>query len=1308
MEFSGRHGQIITFYSFKGGVGRTMSLANVAWILASTGRRVLTVDWDLESPGLHRYYSPFLPDRDLRQSPGVIDAVVRFEERAGEAQANGEELGPGEIRRLARIQEYATSLERYEFPRGGSIDFVPSGRQTPEYSHVVSNFDWETFYTRLNGERFLFDLADDMRANYDVVLIDSRTGLSDNAGICTVTLPDTVVNCFAYNNQSIEGAVAVANTIRRLRPDDIRIFPVPSRVEDGEAAKLNRRRALAQQQFREFVAALGHADPGKYWGQVEQPYKPFYAYEETLATFGDRPYQENDLLAAYERLAGELVGERCKLDEISEAIRLGWLAEFEQRGTINPGPALICYTPRDRIWAEWIAYQLRLAGQRSVLQDVNAAVDATEVLARSDCAIVLLSQESVRVPQLETWWRLTVRRDIPGHGRFLVPVRVDGFRPPEPFADREPVDMFNVPERAARDSLLARLDLRDTGSGHIGGLAGGPTPRFPFEPARVWRAPARNPGFTGRDATLEALREQLNASNAQTGPVVLQGIGGVGKTQIAVEYVHRFNADYDIVWWISADQPALVVTALADLARELGLPIAGSGRADEEVAAVLEALRVGNPSANWIVIFDNTEDPEQIRRFLPTGSGDVVVTTPGQEWSRTAWTLDINVFDRSESRALLTRRVAGLSDAQADEIAAKLGDLPLAVEQAATWLATTGMSAERYLALLDEQLPRILNEPPPPGYRHPAAETWRLSQGRLQQANPAAAFLVELLAVMAPEPIPTTLLDSPGMADALARYDPIFRDQLMRNSLVREVSRFGLARVDSAVHALRMHRLVQSVIISDLAVEEQRRRREQIHVILAKAQRGEPDDQASWPTYQGILTHLEPSGALDSDDAEVHQLAVDMVRYLRYRGDLAGGRRLAERAIGIWQDRLGADHLSLLRMRSELGNILEAHGEYRAALDIQQDTADRMIAQRGHTYPHALIALSGVAAAYVGLGQYQQAVDLAEQVLLHWQTTVGDSHRRTVIARNNYAFFLMLAGDFARSREISEQAVVASEDVLGPSARWTLLIRRNLGRCLRADGDLGRSENVLRETLAGCQNALDEADEYTLLTRKELAVTLRRLGHLAEARELAERAVAGFGATVGAEHPHTLACRLEVANIRAAQSEHAEARAEAAEVLAGYSRIRGESHPATLTVANTFGVLECLDGEVADARTRLEQTFTALEATLPESHPYVWIGRMNLASALFQAGEVQAAREADTVSLARLRERLHSRSHPAILTAGVNLVASRLAAGDRTGGEAQREEVLRIAGELFDEKHPLMVALRSGGRAFFDLEPLST
>src|SRR4029079_14018607 len=145
MDSLDRCGQVVTFYSFKGGVGRTMALANIAWILASSGRRVLTVDWDLESPGLHRYFAPFLADRDLRQSPGVINAIQRF----ADVTANGP-VDPDEVHRLAPGKRYAVSLERFDFPDDGMIDYISPGQQGADYSRAVSTFDWEDFYLSHN------------------------------------------------------------------------------------------------------------------------------------------------------------------------------------------------------------------------------------------------------------------------------------------------------------------------------------------------------------------------------------------------------------------------------------------------------------------------------------------------------------------------------------------------------------------------------------------------------------------------------------------------------------------------------------------------------------------------------------------------------------------------------------------------------------------------------------------------------------------------------------------------------------------------------------------------------------------------------------------------------------------------------------------------------------------------------------------------------------------------------------------------------------------------------------------------------
>ncbi|WP_225828567.1 KGGVGR-motif variant AAA ATPase [Streptomyces naphthomycinicus] len=343
--------RIITFYSYKGGTGRSMALANTAWILASNGRRVLMVDWDLEAPGLHRYFHPFLPDHELRSSPGVIDMVWEYATAATDPTAADE---PGWPERLAAVRPYAMSVE-YEFPGKGTIDFVPAGRQDPLYSTLVTTFDWNNFYERLGGGGFVEALKRNMRAHYDYVLIDSRTGLSDTAGICTVQFPDILVNCFSHSNQAIDGAEAVASSVHRQRArNQLRMFPVPMRVEDGEADRLEAGRHYAEAAFGRYLSHV--RDPKAYWGRVEVPYKPFYAYEEVLATFRDEPGHPGSVLAATERLVGYLTdGDITGLGApLAQAERQAILRRFqrprpqdpdldERRVDKRPARVLICY-----------------------------------------------------------------------------------------------------------------------------------------------------------------------------------------------------------------------------------------------------------------------------------------------------------------------------------------------------------------------------------------------------------------------------------------------------------------------------------------------------------------------------------------------------------------------------------------------------------------------------------------------------------------------------------------------------------------------------------------------------------------------------------------------------------------------------------------------------------------------------------------------------------------------------------------------------------------------------------------------------
>jgi hypothetical protein len=306
-------GRIITFYSYKGGTGRSMALANVAWILASNGCRVLAVDRDLEAPGLHRYFRPFLSDDELTETPGLIDFFVHFTEAARLQTSNPPELsasGRPWFYDRADLLRYSISLDN-EFQRGGALDFICAGQQGPSYGQRVNSFQWSEFYEKLGGGIFIEAMKAQLREQYEYVLVDSRTGLSDASGICTVQIPDELVVCFTLNRQSIFGTAAIAESAdaqRRLPNGEqaLRIWPVPTRVELYEKDKLEAARLIAREKFAAFLWHIPAPRRIDYWGEIEMRYFPYYAYEEVLAPIGDPPKQTTSLLNSMERLAARL------------------------------------------------------------------------------------------------------------------------------------------------------------------------------------------------------------------------------------------------------------------------------------------------------------------------------------------------------------------------------------------------------------------------------------------------------------------------------------------------------------------------------------------------------------------------------------------------------------------------------------------------------------------------------------------------------------------------------------------------------------------------------------------------------------------------------------------------------------------------------------------------------------------------------------------------------------------------------------------------------------------------------------------
>ena len=280
----------------------------------------------------------------------------------------------------------------------------------------------------------------------------------------------------------------------------------------------------------------------------------------------------------------------------------------------------------------------------------------------------------------------------------------------------------------------------------------------------IWGdVPRRNKNFTGRDDILHRLRQDISRGMTTILPEnplpnALSGLGGVGKTAIAIEYAYRYRSDYDLVWWIRADQLALVRSSLAALASQLGLEAAMVTGIDGTVAAALDALRRGEPYRRWLLIFDNADQPEDVMAFIPAGPGDVLVTSRNHRWE--AFTTDavpVDVFTRAESMQFLSRRVPrGISDSDTDLLADKLGDLPLALEQASALLAEAGMAVDEYLRLLDERVTQILAQGTSPEYSTSMTAAWQISVVKLRQQLPQALELLRCCAFFGPDPIRET------------------------------------------------------------------------------------------------------------------------------------------------------------------------------------------------------------------------------------------------------------------------------------------------------------------------------------------------------------------------------------------------------------------------------------------------------------------------------------------------------------------------------------------------------------------------
>lgn len=490
----------------------------------------------------------------------------------------------------------------------------------------------------------------------------------------------------------------------------------------------------------------------------------------------------------------------------------------------------ISFAGFNRAWAAWIGDRLERRGLRVVHLRWDAPPDQSLTDLLRDLSLgegrtlILVSEWYFQLgPRTHEEWNEALREVVaPDPSRFAA-VSVTNASVPSAIAVLQPVDLTNMGAEEAERRLLEGLDLPLDTPPAVD--ADRPTPRFPASMPDVWGGvPRRNTRFTGREPLLNDAYHLLQGSEPGAGVVTLYGMSGVGKTQLAAEYVYRFGSEYDVVWWVGAEKRVTYRRGLAELAPRLGLTT--GSEYGERLRAVGDSLRRGNPYRRWLLVLDGADEPDQIWDLVPTGPGHVIITSRNPEWGEhNSRLLEVPVYARDESVAFIRRRAPRLTEPDADQLAEALEDLPLLLDQTAGWLNDSDLSVEEYIALLerglDSDMVKVAADFPV------AFQTaWSILLNKLRETVPESVDLLRLCTFFAPGFIPVRLLKEMSHDDLPEQIARLLADPLLWNKAINQLRQYSVIRLEShegtldeaasSGEAVYLHRMVHQIVHKDM------------------------------------------------------------------------------------------------------------------------------------------------------------------------------------------------------------------------------------------------------------------------------------------------------------------------------------------------------------------------------------------------------------------------------------------------------------------------------------------------------------
>jgi Domain of unknown function (DUF4062)/Tetratricopeptide repeat len=790
------------------------------------------------------------------------------------------------------------------------------------------------------------------------------------------------------------------------------------------------------------------------------------------------------------------------------------------------------------------------------------------------------------------------------------------------------------PERAALVRAFRAEVAREVRASEFSDLAaliGGLSTGVPAELARRGQRPdgGRAAGpvlrlaprllLTGREELLAAVDGRL-AGGADRGPrvVALHGLGGAGKTSVAVEYAYRHLAQVGVAWQLPAEDATVLEAGFTELAAQLGAQVA----AGDPVAAVHSALAAS--PVPWLLIFDNARGQRPVQRFLPpAGNGRVLITSQSAAWPR-GQALHVPPLGTEVAAVFLVNRTGDPASQAAAALADELGGLPLALEQAAAYIQATGTTLTAYMSVFRDREADLLARGEAAGHPADVAATLGLALTRLEEEAPPAAGLLRLLACLAPEPAPLNLLLADAQIagtlapDVAATVEPLLADPVAAGDAVAALRRYSLV-TPAGDGLVLVHRLVQAVTLDQVPVEIAGQWKQAAAALVQAAIPAHTELPGTWPACAVLLPHAR--AALDLTSGGMWKIA----QYLGFRGSYVAARDLFQLIVEAQMDdgAYGAEHRDTLAARTQLARWTGKAGDAARARDQYTELLSIMERVLGAENPDNLAVRDYLATTTGEAGDAAGARDQFAALLPIEERVLGPEHPDTLTARSNLAAWTGDAGDAAGARDQVAALLPIRERVLGPDHPDTLATRGDLAYWTGEAGDAAGARDQYAALLPIYERILGPEHPDTLAIRHDLAWTTGEAGEMggaAGARDQVAALLPIRERVLGPDHPETLATRSLLARRTGEAGDAAGARDQVAALLPIRERVLGPDHPETLATRSHLARWTGEAGDAAGARDQYAALLPIYEQTLGPGHPETPAIRSALAHWTGEAG----------------------------------------------------------------------------------------